>query len=81
MTSKQLLTFLWCAFMTVQSAHKHRAEQLQRMNQYELIHLNLQNVDDDTRSLEFNAFDQHYVVELTRKTLSAPSFVIHSNVD
>ena len=38
-------------------------------------------VDEDTRVLDFVAFDQHYVVELTRKTNWAPSTVRHTNVD
>ena len=78
--SVQALTFMCCALM-VQSAHKDRHQQMIRMKNYELLHIEPRTIDDETSLLEFDAFDQHYVVELARKHLSAPSLVVHNNVD
>jgi len=73
--------FLQLAVYAVSASHQHRQEQLSRMKQYSLLSLSPEIVDDHRRLLEFVAFEQHYVVELTRKTNWAPSTVRHSNVE
>jgi len=65
----------------VQSAHKDRAEQVKRMKQYETAHLEPVVVDENTMTMEFDAFEQHYEVELFRKIEAAASGVKHTNVE
>merc|ERR1719233_148197 len=76
----QLISLVISAYV-VNAAHKDRQEQINRMKQYSLLTLSPEIVDEDSRILEFVAFDQHYVVELTRKMDWAPSTVRHSNVE
>lgn len=64
----------------VQSAHKDRAQQIKRMKTYETAHLQPVFIDTNTISLEFDAFGQHYEVELMRQTHATPSNVVHTNV-
>merc|ERR1719347_2049497 len=73
--------FLLSMMYTGEAAQKHRREQIGRMKQYSLLTLSPEIVDEHSRILEFVAFDQHYVVELTRKMDWAPSTVRHSNVE
>ena len=64
----------------VRAAHKDLGEQIKRMNSYETTHLSPVLVDEDTMTIDFDAFGQHYAVELKRQTHAAPSNVTHTNV-
>jgi len=79
--SRLLLTATFFLLNTVQSAHKDRGDQIDRIKQYTISRLTPINVDDDTITMEFDAFDQHYSVEFKRQTHVTPSNVMHSNVD
>jgi len=76
----QLIATLFSVYV-VHSAHKQRTEQLERMKSYITSYLQPVAVDEDTMTLEFDAFDQHYEVELWRQTHATPSNVEHTNVD
>jgi len=67
--------------IVVQSAHKDRAKQLERIKQYETGHLEPVVVDEHTMTMSFDAMGQHYEVELMRKTDMAASEVKHTNVE
>lgn len=75
----QLTTTLLSVYV-VQSAHKDRSEQVKRMKSYITSHLQPVAVDENTMTLEFDAFDQHYEVELWRQTHATPANVVHTNV-
>jgi len=77
---RHLITFIY-ALHLARSAHRNRHDEMNRMKQYSLLTLSPETVDEDTRIIEFEAFDQRYIVELTRKHEWAPSSVRHSNVD
>jgi len=64
----------------VHSAHKDRSDQVKAMKQYETAHLEPVMVDENTLTMAFDAFGQHYEVELMRKIDAAPSGVKHTNV-
>jgi len=51
------------------------------MKQYETAHLEPVVVDENTMTMEFDAFDQHYEVEFTRQIDAVPSAVTHTNVE
>jgi len=51
------------------------------MKQYETAHLEPVAVDENTMTMAFDAFGQHYEVELTRQVDRAPSGVKHTNVE
>jgi len=78
----RLLTAAALLFVSVvHSAHKDRHEQISRMKQYTTTHLVLETVDDNTVTVEFDAFGQHYSVEFWRQIHAAPANVVHTNVD
>ena len=76
---RSLTTALLCAY-AVHSAHKDRAEQIKRMKTYQLAHLEPVLVEQDKATISFDAFEQHYEVELSRKIDKASSNVKHTNV-
>ena len=76
---RSLTTTLLCAY-AVHSAHKDRAEQIKRMKTYQTAHLDPVLVEQDKMTLSFDAFDQHYEVELSREIYKASSNVKHTNV-
>lgn len=75
------LTIMLLSAYTVHSAHKDRAERLNRMKQYETASLSPMDGENEHKmTLSFDAFDQHYEVELWREIQKAPSNVRHTNV-
>ena len=63
------------------AAHKDRTEQIKRMRTYHLAHLEPVLLEQDKMTLSFDAFDQHYQVELSRELHKYPSNVKHTKVN
>eukprot|EP01083_Nonionella_stella_P023193 64119_1 len=69
--------FLLCSLgvINIASASKHRRkDQLSRMKHYELLHFNLDHFASDDQ-IEFDLFNQHYVVQLFANPNMIPSHV------
>jgi len=80
MMNRLLIAVTLLCVHVVRSAHKDRHEQIKRMKTYETAHLEPVMVEDDLMTLSFDAFGEHYEVELRRQTHAAPSNVTHTNV-
>eukprot|EP01083_Nonionella_stella_P110557 323615_1 len=66
---------LLCSLGVIASASKHRRkDELSRMKHYELLHFNLDHFASDDQ-IEFDLFNQHYVVQLFANPNMIPAHV------
>jgi len=77
MTTLSVIFALGAIHTYVAHAAHDRHEQLARITKYDLMTLTPSVSIDDTVMLEFDALDQHYSVQLTRKTEIVASNVKH----
>jgi len=81
MVSALSLVVLLSSAYVSHCAHTDRHELVSRIRNYTLLSLEPELVDADTARLSFDAFGEHYEIELWRNRAVVPSAVAHTNVD
>eukprot|EP01083_Nonionella_stella_P002976 8493_1 len=77
------VTFLFILLIVniAYSSHQNRKTEFSRVSKYELIHIEPRPHDEQTKWFEFDAFNQHYKVELVMNNHMIAANIRHANID